>query len=359
MRTRFNEIDNSLKSVLERLDWACYRIDEICGDKILLIDQIREDDSYQKLGDFLSYAAERRANEDVEWCSQYGDAVTQAEALLDEIEAEFHELIEPIEEIDSNTYDIELTSIPDDFPQQIDSFLQSIEGYKPESESESSSVVKLKKTIVDGLFYLPEYISRAEEQKLIELIDSGEWDNHYRRRMQYHGNVYKRNELYESKILLGELPDWLSELANRFVEDGLISKAPDSVVVNDYPIGVGFPQHRDDLMNYEEVVIAISLGADIVIDFNSLLRTKEVGILLEARSLMLMMGEARGDWRHGIARRKSDRINGSRIPRQRRLSITFRNVRLRSQAASTIAAPGATVEDKSEVAMQMEVGTDK
>jgi alkylated DNA repair dioxygenase AlkB len=53
-------------------------------------------------------------------------------------------------------------------------------------------------------------------------------------------------------------------------------------------------------------------------------------LLLEPRSLLVLSDEARYDWQHGIARRKNDIWQGIRIPRERRLSITFRTSRMRA-----------------------------
>jgi alkylated DNA repair dioxygenase AlkB len=47
-------------------------------------------------------------------------------------------------------------------------------------------------------------------------------------------------------------------------------------------------------------------------------------IVLEPRSLLILSNEARYEWQHGIAARKSDRWQGKVIPRARRLSVTFR-----------------------------------
>ena len=54
-----------------------------------------------------------------------------------------------------------------------------------------------------------------------------------------------------------------------------------------------------------------------------------VPILLEPRSLVVMRGPARYEWTHGIPKRKQDIFNGQTLIRERRLSITFRNVILR------------------------------
>lgn len=45
-------------------------------------------------------------------------------------------------------------------------------------------------------------------------------------------------------------------------------------------------------------------------------------VYLEPKSLLILQGEARSVWKHGIAARKSD--NG--VKRQRRVSLTFRKV---------------------------------
>ena len=47
---------------------------------------------------------------------------------------------------------------------------------------------------------------------------------------------------------------------------------------------------------------------------------------LERRSLLLMYGDARLTWRHGIAKRHTDAWNGQKIQRLRRVSITFRTI---------------------------------
>ena len=49
-------------------------------------------------------------------------------------------------------------------------------------------------------------------------------------------------------------------------------------------------------------------------------------ILIEPRSLIIMQGEARYNWRHGIAKRKSDKFEGQILKRARRVSLTFRTV---------------------------------
>jgi hypothetical protein len=51
-----------------------------------------------------------------------------------------------------------------------------------------------------------------------------------------------------------------------------------------------------------------------------------VPVWLEPRSLLVLRGEARFDWTHGIARRRHDTVDGAAVERGRRVSATFRRV---------------------------------
>jgi alkylated DNA repair dioxygenase AlkB len=72
-----------------------------------------------------------------------------------------------------------------------------------------------------------------------------------------------------------------------------------------------------------------NLGAAISRDVHSIMamqKDRQVPILLEPRSLLVLRGEARYQWTYGIVKHQQDRVNGTIIERERRLSITFRNM---------------------------------
>jgi alkylated DNA repair dioxygenase AlkB len=52
---------------------------------------------------------------------------------------------------------------------------------------------------------------------------------------------------------------------------------------------------------------------------------------LPPRSLLVLAGEARTAWTHAIPARKSDVVEGARVARGRRVSVTFRTVQLRAE----------------------------
>jgi alkylated DNA repair dioxygenase AlkB len=52
----------------------------------------------------------------------------------------------------------------------------------------------------------------------------------------------------------------------------------------------------------------------------------KTSLLLDPKSLIVLKNEARYNWSHGIAKRKSDSFEGKIIKRSRRISLTFRTV---------------------------------
>ena len=50
---------------------------------------------------------------------------------------------------------------------------------------------------------------------------------------------------------------------------------------------------------------------------------------MKERSLIILSDDARYEWQHAIPARKSDVVNGFKIARDRRLSLTFRTVILK------------------------------
>jgi alkylated DNA repair dioxygenase AlkB len=73
-------------------------------------------------------------------------------------------------------------------------------------------------------------------------------------------------------------------------------------------------------------IAMVSLGWAYEMDFIHTQTRATRSILLDRGSALVIEGEARYNWLHQIKARRSDRD----IPRQRRVSLTFRNVVLKS-----------------------------
>lgn len=139
----------------------------------------------------------------------------------------------------------------------------------------------------------------------------------------------------------------------------------DQLTINEYPPGIGIAPHVDTHTAFEDGIACVSLGSDIVLDFRHPQRQTDFHAArwTPRRSLLVMTGEARWLWTHGIAARKHDRHQGNLIPRGRRVSLSFRKIResktcehcrYRSQCDDRSAAstnPKATAHDKDGVAI--------
>jgi alkylated DNA repair dioxygenase AlkB len=171
---------------------------------------------------------------------------------------------------------------------------------------------------VAGLRYLREYITPLGEAELVAFIDAGPWDTQWQRRRQPYGWSYG-SEAVPSR----EIPPWGQALAERMHQEGLCERPFDQMLVNEYLPGQGIALHRD-YQPFDRTVASLSLLSPCVMDLRHPDKQASAAILLEPRSLLILSDEARYDWQHGIARRKTDRWQGTTIRRGRRLSVTFR-----------------------------------
>jgi alkylated DNA repair dioxygenase AlkB len=173
---------------------------------------------------------------------------------------------------------------------------------------------------IEGFFYYKEFISPDDEGLLIKYADSHPWDTTWKRRIQQYGFSYGTSR----RESLGDMPDWLSWLCHRLRDERIFKETPNQVIINEYLPGQGIAPHVDYRSNYGNTVASLSLGSPIVMDFMSE-ENKKISHLLEPRSLFVLSGPARFNWKHGIAPRKTDHFLGAAIARGRRVSCTFRH----------------------------------
>jgi alkylated DNA repair dioxygenase AlkB len=174
--------------------------------------------------------------------------------------------------------------------------------------------------VVSGFTLRPNYIGANEEAELIAHVDAGQWDTEWRRRVQRYGLGYGPAN---QRAVVGPFPQWLKPLAERVAADAGFERFPDNSVINEYLPGQGIAAHKD-YSTFGPKVACVSLGSDILLDFISEDRKTKISILVPARGLWIIEGDARETWLHGIAPRLCDVVNGAKRPRGRRISITFR-----------------------------------
>ena len=175
---------------------------------------------------------------------------------------------------------------------------------------------------IKGLLYIPDYITSDEETSLIKTINKQKWNNTLSRRVQHYGYRYDyKARTVTADMHLGPLPKWLSDLAIQLKNDGLSDEIPDQVIINEYQPGQGISAHIDCEKCFGPRIFSLSIGSQAVMEFTQDGKSKKE-ILLSRRSLVMMNGEARNEWKHSIPARLRD--NG--VERGVRISLTFRTV---------------------------------
>lgn len=84
-----------------------------------------------------------------------------------------------------------------------------------------------------GLECYSQFITEDEQSKLLKIIDEGVWSNELKRRVQHFGYRYD----YKSKNLdkshkIGALPEFCNYVIERLLENKIISKKPDQLIIN-------------------------------------------------------------------------------------------------------------------------------
>lgn len=180
---------------------------------------------------------------------------------------------------------------------------------------------------IKGLQYIPNFLTREEEKRYLQTIDNQLWVNDLRRRVQHYGFKYDyKIRRVDYSMRLGNLPDWLTPLSIRLFKEGYFDKMPDQVIVNEYEPGQGITSHIDCEPCFEDTVVSISLGSDCIMDFTHQITKDKIPVLLQRRSAVVLKGESRHNWSHGIAMRKTDVFEDISFRRTRRISLTFRKV---------------------------------
>jgi alkylated DNA repair dioxygenase AlkB len=184
--------------------------------------------------------------------------------------------------------------------------------------------------MISGLRYIPGYLDEAAHEALLAAVDAGDWRPFAQRRGQIYGYSYHHTKggVYRTD----DLPPWAQKLAERLERDGVMPERADQMIVNEYVAGQGIPPHVDAPL-FTDTIVSISLGSSCIMEF-----TTESGAheeqFLEPKSALVIAGEARSGWKHAIPAREQDAWGGRICPRSRRVSLTFRKMRLQDTPPS-------------------------
>ena len=180
--------------------------------------------------------------------------------------------------------------------------------------------------MIPGLKITPNFISSNYEQELIKNILQEPWNTALARRTQHYG--YKYN--YTSRSItqndfLGPFPQWLDQLTDYITTNANLKRKPDQVIINEYLPGQSIAPHIDVPSIFDEHICSLSLGSNIMMIYSHRDGQKHE-YYLERCSLLEMTDDARYKWKHSIPSKKVDIVNGFKMPRGTRYSITFRKI---------------------------------
>jgi len=186
-------------------------------------------------------------------------------------------------------------------------------------------VANLNKTNINGLLLRNDFLTVSEEHHLLDHIYSNPWDTSLKRRVQHYGYRYDYKSKVVDNSLFEKLPDWIENLKEKILNYFDFDYSFNQVIINEYEPGQGIASHIDSTTSFDDIIISVSLHSTCVMEFSK--DSNTVALLLQPRSILLLSGESRYEWKHGIKAVKKDRgINDEIIMRQRRASITFRKI---------------------------------
>lgn len=190
----------------------------------------------------------------------------------------------------------------------------------------------------NGLTIIEEIIDEELERKLLENL---KWDDEgalKNRKVQHFGFefIYGANNVDPTKPLTQKpIPSECEQIWKNLDERNskFLNFRPDQLTVNRYEPGHGIPSHCDTHSCFEDPIVALSLGSSITMEFKRPDSGQNSNIHLPRRSLLILSGESRFGWTHGIIPKRSDilKIPGQHLTvqkRETRISFTFRKLKI-------------------------------
>ncbi len=188
-------------------------------------------------------------------------------------------------------------------------------------------------TVVTGLFYMDNAIDNPSD--IIDDLDEREWkpltDSKNSRIVQHYGFLYdyKTHKIGEKGEKFPKCIRTLAKNLTKICENaGLISRKYtfNQCIINNYLPGQGISKHID-VKSYGDVIGCYTLNGGSIMRFTSPEGVTH-DVYVKPNSLYVMSGDARYKWTHEMPSCKYDTVDGKKLRRERRISITFRNVEL-------------------------------
>ncbi|MDE0408932.1 MAG: alpha-ketoglutarate-dependent dioxygenase AlkB [Alphaproteobacteria bacterium] len=178
---------------------------------------------------------------------------------------------------------------------------------------------------VHGAVIVPDFVTPAEEERILLRIGQAPWMTELSRRVQHYGYRYDYRGASRPEPA-APFPRWSAVMAGRLREH-FGGALPVQCIVNEYRSGQGIGMHADHAQ-FGPVIASLSLAADWPMRFRPRavrpyardgLPGDEV-VVLPRRSVLVLASAARTHWMHGIDR--ADTADEAAT----RLSATFRTL---------------------------------
>lgn len=186
-------------------------------------------------------------------------------------------------------------------------------------------------TLPKGLSYIPNAINAGLIKRILTFLESDEFQKELfsvsssqnGRKVMHYGYTYNYNRNGKNEPTT-PIPPLIRELLDQpnLVERIDVDKF-NQCIINRYLPGQGINKHIDSLQ-YGNTIVCFTVGSGATMTFT---RDEDVyDIYTEPNSVYVMQDDARYKWKHEMKNRKNDVIDGKKIARGIRWSITFREV---------------------------------
>lgn len=176
---------------------------------------------------------------------------------------------------------------------------------------------------ISGLWYCRGFLHPDEQARIWDEVNAKPWQDDLKRKVQHYGYKYDyKARAIDRSMFVGRLPDFAIQVAQELLAKKLIDEPPDQMIVNNYEPGQGIALHVDCEPCFGDTIVTVSLGSDYEMLFKHIRNDEKRQLRLETGSALILRGEARSEWMHGIRPRLSEDWGR----RGRRISLTFRKV---------------------------------
>lgn len=196
---------------------------------------------------------------------------------------------------------------------------------------EEYDTIEVEELKIPGLYYIND-LKEDYIKNIIHELDKLNWmnisNNPNSRMVQHYGYKYDY-KTYNINVKCDSLPECLNILKNILTdickELNIINNDYEfnQCIVNNYLPGQGISRHVD-VKKYGDIIGCFTLGSGASITFRN--KNEEEYLYVNPNSLYIMTHDSRYVWSHEMAQKKYDLVDNIKIKRERRVSVTFRNV---------------------------------